>query len=154
MPTELRTNAKANDYTKKLWNRHQDNEYLKVNHYKEGLCYNCFKDKAVAATVVDICEQCFDKRAYEAVLVMISEKPKLHQLCFFCGKYKQWVIQYNVRLCQRCHRVVANILKRWNKKGGMFGNDPFWLAMKKKHGKDWAKIAFSPATPRDWQSRG
>ena len=35
------------------------------------------------------------------------------------------------------HRKVANITKDYNKKGGMFGADPFWIKMKKKLGKDW-----------------
>jgi len=28
----------------------------------------------------------------------------------------------------------------YNKQGGMFGADPFWQRMRKKHGKDWQII--------------
>ncbi len=140
MATKLPTNEKSNWATKILWNRHQANEYLKVDNYKEGYCFNCANRQAVSATITDMCEACFDKRNPEGILAQISKEPKIHQLCFYCGQYKEWVIQYNVRLCMRCHRQVRQILKRWNKKGGMFGNDPFWLKMRKRHGKDWKHL--------------
>ena len=31
LPTELDTNKNANDHTKKLWEKHQKNEYTRVN---------------------------------------------------------------------------------------------------------------------------
>jgi len=143
MPTKLPVDART-DVAKKLWSVHQANEYKRVNEYKEGLCFNCFKYKAVGATIVDMCKECFDKRGSEAILTQITKEPKMHSLCFFCGKYKDWIVQYNVRLCQRCNKVVSTILRRWNEKGGMFGNDPFWLKMQKKHGHDWKLIFFGP----------
>ncbi len=142
MATKLNNNAKSNWATKILWNRHQSNEYLKVDNYKEGYCFNCAERNAVCATVTDMCETCFDKRNPEGILAQVSKEPKIHQLCFYCGRYKEWIIQYNVRLCQRCFRQVAQILKAWNKKGGMFGNDPFWLKMRTRHGKDWKELMF------------
>ena len=61
-------------------------------------------------------------------------------LCFFCGKYKFEIEQINARFCRKCHRRIANVTKEYNKKGGPVGMDPFWLAMRKKHGKDWKII--------------
>jgi len=143
MPTKLPVDART-DVAKKLWRVHQENEYKRVNEYKEGLCFNCFKYKAVGATIVDMCQKCFYKRGSEAILTQITKEPIMHSLCFFCGKYQDYVIQYNVRLCERCGKVVAKILRRWNEKGGMFGNDPFWLSMERKHGKDWKLLFFPP----------
>ena len=144
MATKLPSNKDSNWATKILWNKHQANEKKAVDNYKEGYCFNCARRQAVAATVTDMCEACFDKRDPESILAQVSKEPKINQLCFYCGKYKPWVIQYNVRLCQRCFKQVAQILKGWNKKGGMFGNDPFWLKMRKRHGQDWKLLMFGP----------
>ena len=148
MATELNTNKGVNAATKHLWNSHQANEYLRVDNYKEGYCYNCASRKAVGATVTDMCEPCFAKRNPEGILAQVSKEASLWGLCFYCGEYKEWIIQYNVRLCQKCQRVVADVLKRWNKKGGMFGNDPFWLKMKKKYGNDWKALIFEQSGRR------
>ena len=61
----------------------------------------------------------------------------MYGLCFFCGKHKFNVEQINARLCRKCHRKVADVTKKYNKKGGMFKCDPFWKSLRKKHGKDW-----------------
>ncbi len=66
----------------------------------------------------------------------------MYGLCFFCGKHKFHIEQINARFCHSCHRRIANVTKEYNKKGGMFGADPFWVKMRKKHGKDW-KLLFS-----------
>ena len=50
--------------------------------------------------------------------------------------------QINARLCRKCSRGVADNIKEYNKKGGQFGGDQFWVRMIKKHGKDW-RAAFS-----------
>ena len=64
----------------------------------------------------------------------------MYGLCFFCGKYKFEIEQINARFCRTCHGRIAKVTKEYNKKGGMFGADPFWQKMRKKHGKDWRLI--------------
>ena len=51
MPTSLNNNSGDNDYTKKLWKTHQEDEYTHVDHYKEAVCINCFKKDASSATI-------------------------------------------------------------------------------------------------------
>ena len=102
MATKLNTNENATWATKILWNQHQANENKRVDNYKEGFCYNCARRNAVCATVADSCEDCFNKRDPSMILAQVSKEPKINQLCFYCGQYKPWVIQYNVRLCQKC----------------------------------------------------
>ena len=138
MATKLDTNANANDLTKKLWEKHQSNEYTHVDNYKEAICINCFKRDATSATIADICGDCGGKRGREPLLATISQK--MYGLCFFCGKYKFNIEQINARFCRSCHRRIANVTKEYNKKGGMMGADPFWIKMRKKHGKDWKEI--------------
>ena len=128
---------------KKLWQKHQDDEYTHVDNYKEAICIDCFSKDAAAATVMDICGDCAGKRGREPLLAKISDK--MYGLCFFCGKDRFHIEQINARLCRKCHRKVADITKKYNKKGGMFGADPFWLSIKKKHGKDW-KHTFNDPT--------
>ncbi len=136
MPTKLPVKLE-NDPQKRLWEKHQSIEQKSVNSYKEGLCYNCFKNKAVSATLADICQECFDKRGTETILAMVVEK--FYGMCFFCGKYKFPIVQYNFRLCMHCHEGVRKILTAYNKAGGFYGHDPFWKSMKKKQGKTWAR---------------
>jgi hypothetical protein len=138
MPTELDTNKDANDLTKKLWEKHQADEYTRVDNYKEAICINCFKRDATSATIADICGDCASKRGREPLLATITHK--MYGLCFFCGKHKFKVEQINARFCRSCHRRIANVTKEYNKKGGLFGADPFWIKMRKKHGKDWMHI--------------
>lgn len=145
MATKLPVNTNTWD-TKHLWNKHQADEFKKVNNYKEGYCYNCFKNRAVGATLVDICEKCFNKRGVETILAEVVEKE--YGLCFFCGDYHFHIMQYNVRLCERCNRAVGKLLRTWNEKGGMYGNDPFWKSMMRRNGKDWKQILFQPPKSR------
>ena len=95
MPTELDTNKNTNDLTKKLWEKHQSDEYTHVDHYKEAVCINCFKKDASAATIADICGDCAGKRGREPLLAKVSEK--MYGLCFFCGKHKLHIEQINAR---------------------------------------------------------
>jgi len=134
MPTELPV-VLGSDYAKRLWKKHQDNEYLRVNHYKEGYCFGCFKNRSVGSTIVDICEPCMLKKAKEAILTKI--KYNYYGMCFFCNTYTFHVWQINARLCESCHLKVRKILQEYNRRGGMYNVDPFWLSMKRKHGKDW-----------------
>ena len=140
MPTKLDTNANANDLTKKLWDKHQSDEYTHVDNYKEAVCINCFKKDATSATIADICGDCAGKRGREPLLAKVVDK--MYGLCFFCGEHKFHIEQINARFCRSCHKRIANVTKEYNKKGGMFGADPFWIRMRKKHGKDW-KLLFS-----------
>lgn len=146
MPTELDTNKDANVYTKKLWENHQKNEYTRVNNYKEALCFGCLKNKAANATVVDVCGDCAGKKGRETLLAVVKQKH--YGLCFFCNEYRFGLEQVNCRLCHNCHRRVANVTKEYNRKGGILGTDPFWQRMRKKHGKDWKQIFFTPEKVR------
>ena len=138
MPTSLNNNSGDNDYTKKLWKTHQEDEYTHVDHYKEAVCINCFKKDASSATIADICAECAGKRGREPLLATVSQK--MYGLCFFCGKYKFNIEQIIARFCRSCHRKIANVTKEYNKKGGPIGADPFWQKIRKKHGKDWQII--------------
>ena len=138
MATKLNVDDGGTDYGKKLWDKHQSDEYTHVDHYKEAICINCFKRDASAATIADICGDCAGKRGREPLLATITHK--MYGLCFFCGKYKFGIEQINARFCNTCHRRIANVTKEYNKKGGQFGADPFWQKMRKKHGKDWKII--------------
>ena len=51
MATKLNVNTGGEDIGKKLWERHQKDEYTHVDHYKEALCINCFKKDTAAATI-------------------------------------------------------------------------------------------------------
>ena len=80
MPTNLNTNKNANDLTKKLWEKHQADEFTHVDHYKEAVCINCFKKDASSATIADICGDCAGKRGREPLLAKVSEK--MYGLCY------------------------------------------------------------------------
>lgn len=138
MANKLNVNDGGTDYGKKLWDKHQADEYTHVDHYKEAICINCFKRDASAATIADICGDCAGKRGREPLLATVTQK--MYGLCFFCGSYKFEIEQINARFCHTCHRRIANVTKEYNKKGGVFGADPFWQKMRKKHGKDWKII--------------
>ena len=137
MGTKLNVDP-GSDIGKKLWEIHQENEYTHVTNYKEAICINCFKKDAASATIADICGECAGRRGREPLLATICQK--MYGLCFFCGKYQFNIEQINARFCHRCHRRIANVTKEYNKKGGPLGMDPFWISMRKKHGKDWKII--------------
>lgn len=143
MATKLDVNVGNTDLGKKIWNIHQNNEYTKVNNYKEGMCYNCFENNAVAALVLDICGDCAGKRGRETILVPI--KQVYYGMCYFCGDYKFNLEQINGRLCTKCHKRCATHIKEYNKKGGQFGADPFWKSVKRRHGQDWKLIMNDPS---------
>ena len=137
MGTKLNVDP-GSDIGKKLWEIHQENEYTHVDNYKEAVCINCFTKDAASATIADICGECAGKRGREPLLATITQK--MYGLCFFCGTYKFNIEQINARFCRGCHRKIANVTKEYNKKGGPMGSDPFWISMRKKHGKDWKLI--------------
>ena len=137
MATKLPVDV-GSDIGNKLWERHQADEYTHVDNYKEAICINCFTKDATSATIADICSECAGKRGREPLLATICQK--MYGLCFFCGKHKFEIEQINARFCRKCHRKIANVTKEYNKKGGPMGSDPFWLSMRKKHGKDWKFI--------------
>ena len=41
MATKLNVDKGGQDIGKKLWKKHQDDEYTRVNNYKEAICLNC-----------------------------------------------------------------------------------------------------------------
>ena len=134
MATKLDNNSQSNDLTKKLWETHQADEYTHVDNYKEAICIICFKRDVSIATICDICGDCAGKRGREPLLAKVTDK--YYGLCYFCGKYKFNIEQINARFCRTCHGRIAKVMKDYNKKGGMFGADPFWVKMRKRHGKD------------------
>ena len=144
--TELNVNTGGELIGKKLWDKHQKDEYTHVDNYKEAICINCFKKDATSATVADICGECAGKRGREPLLATISQK--MYGLCFFCGNYQFNIEQINARFCRGCHRKIADVTKAYNKKGGMFNADPFWIHMKKKLGKEWKELMHENAGNR------
>jgi hypothetical protein len=138
MATKLNVNTGGEDIGKKLWDRHQKNEFTKVNNYKEAVCLGCLKKDVAAATIATICGDCSGVRGREALLATVSHK--YYGLCLFCGKHKFNLEEINARFCMTCHRKIANVTKEYNKKGGIEGTDPFWLKIKKQHGKDWKAL--------------
>jgi len=143
MAEKLRVNYGNTYIGRKLWEKHQSNEYKRVSNYKEALCFNCFKTGAATATIVDICHDCIVKKGHkEAMLAKIKEN--YYGYCFFCDTYKFTVYQINARFCKTCNDRIIRRLRDFNKKGGYLGVDPFWLHMKRKHGKDWKIIMSDP----------
>lgn len=138
MPTKLNTNENANDLTKKLWAKHQANEYTRVSEYKEAVCLGCLKVDVAAATIADICEDCASKKGREPLLAVVLHK--MYGLCLFCGHYKFGIEQVNGRFCMSCMKRIAKVTREYNKKGGFMKVDPYWIHMRKKHGKDWKII--------------
>lgn len=137
MATKLNVDTGGQDIGKKLWEKHQKDEYTHVDNYKEAVCLNCFKKDAASATIVTICGECAGKRGREPLLAKMSDK--FYGLCYFCGEHKFHIEEINARFCRRCHRKIANVTKEYNKKGGLYAN-PFWSRMKKKNGKDWRQL--------------
>lgn len=138
MATRLNVNTGGEDAGKKLWKKHQSNEFTKVTNYKEAVCLNCLKKDVALATIAVICQDCAGKRGREALLAVISTK--YYGLCLFCGKHKFNLEEINARFCMPCHRRIANVTRDYNKKGGQMGTDPFWQHLRKKHGKDYKEI--------------
>jgi len=116
LPTELNTNENANDMTKKLWEKHQGDEYTKVSNYKEAVCLGCMKVDVAAATIADICGDCAGKKGREPLLAKVCDK--YYGLCFFCNSYKFNIEQVNGRFCNTCHTRIAKVTKEYNAKGG------------------------------------
>jgi hypothetical protein len=73
MGTKLNVDT-GSDIGKKLWERHQADEYTHVDNYKEAICINCFKRDATSATIADICGDCGGKRGREPLLATVSQK--------------------------------------------------------------------------------
>jgi len=139
MAEKLRVDDGGLDAGKRLLKKHQANEYTRVNNYKEAVCLNCLKKDRAIATIAVICGDCAGKRGREALLATVSHK--YYGLCLFCGQHKFNLEEINARFCTSCHRKIADITKTYNKKGGMFGSDPFWRHLRRKYGKDW-KLKF------------
>jgi len=135
MATKLNINHGGTDIGKKLLRKHQENEFTRVNNYKEAVCLNCLKNDRAVATIAMICGECAGKRGREALLATISHK--YYGLCLFCGLHKFNLEEINARFCMPCHGRIAKITKEYNKQGGMYGADPFWKRMRRKYGKDW-----------------
>ena len=142
MAEKLPVNTGNTFWGKKLWQKHQENEYTKVDNYKEGQCFLCFKRKDVSAMVIDICADCANKKGPETVLTLITEK--FYGMCFFCGLYKFKIENLNVRICRSCFGRMRKHLKAYNKAGGPYGADPFHKHLRRKWGKDWKILTQTP----------
>jgi len=139
MATKLNTNERANFATKKLWGVHQKNEQTRVNNYKEGICFFCFKNRAVSASLSELCERCTKKGGTEAILAVLP--PKFYAMCHMCGEYKFKINVLNIRGCETCNYRIRQSFKNLRKKG-VYGSDPFFKSLRRKNGKDW-KLLFS-----------
>ena len=135
-------NDGGTDIGAKIIDIHQSNEYTAVNKHKEGLCWGCFKNDAVGATVVECCQACFEKRGKETILVDIGPKP--YGMCHMCGIYAGNLKKLNVRFCISCGTRYRRHIKKYNKNDGMFGSDPFWKSLRRKHGKDYQMLFSNP----------
>jgi len=62
LATKLNVDPGGLGVGKKLWEKHQKDEYTHVDNYKEAICINCCKKDATSATIVDICGECGGKR--------------------------------------------------------------------------------------------
>ena len=144
---KLGINDGGTDLGAKVIDIHQSNEYTAVNKHKEGLCWSCYSNKAVGATLVEVCQDCFEKKGKEAILVDVSMAGgALHPygMCFICGDWKHGLHKLNVRFCETCARRYRKHLKVYNKAGGLVEADPFWKHIKRKFGKDFAHIMTDP----------
>lgn len=129
---------------KKLLEMRQANEWTKVNNAQEGYCYMCLKKDWVSATIVDICFKCASKKGMETILAIVKRFP--YGYCYDHGgycvlEYKNNIAQLNVRLCRKCTDHVAAQHKALRKKG-THKVDPFWLKMRKQHGKDYRSAGY------------
>ncbi len=144
--SEFRGREQNNPSYKKLWEKHQNNEYMRTNKYKESVCALCFKKDVCTATIANSCERCAHKMGVEAVLAVI--KSAVYDLCLFCGKYDFNILQLNLRLCMRCNRLITNTTRALSKAGGIQNYDPFYLHLKKRLGKDWQILFHQPSGRR------
>ena len=74
MATKLNVDKGGQDIGKKLWKKHQDDEYTHVNNYKEAICLNCFTKDAAAATIAMICGECAGKRGRDSMLLRAGKR--------------------------------------------------------------------------------
>ena len=65
MATKLPVDTGGTYVGKKLWEKHQKDEYTRVSNYKEAVCLNCLKVDATSATIADICGDCGQVEAME-----------------------------------------------------------------------------------------
>ena len=107
------------------------------------MCWGCFSNKAVGATIVETCNDCFEKRGKEPILVTVGINP--YGMCHMCGLYRTYIRKLNVRFCLSCGRRYRRHIKKYNKVGGMFNADPFWKKLRRKYGKDY-QLLFSDGT--------
>lgn len=138
MAHKLNVDTGGTHLGKKIWERHQADEYLKVSNYKEGFCFKCESKNAVAASIFEICQECMDKRGLEYVLARVGIN--YYGMCNFCGIHKYKLHKVNIRLCQSCMSKVTEYLSQFRK--GYDNVDPFWKSIKRRNGKDW-KLLFS-----------
>lgn len=138
----IRRESNNNDASKKLWEKHQQDEYQRINKFREGLCYGCEQKNLVGARMIDVCKACLKKHSPDIVLTVLSSK--IYGWCMLCSRYTWDVGHINVRMCSKCNGRIARNATAHNSSGGKLANDPFWQKIRKKYGKDYKEIFMLP----------
>lgn len=128
-----------NDGYRKLWNKHQSNEFTKINKYKEGYCWGCMKIDFVFATLIDVCSKCKRKKDNETKLTNLPFAPGMDGFCSICGFWEWGTGQINVRLCRSCIDRVQEKVRKYVRTGKAEGH-PLFTHLRKKNGKDWKQL--------------
>lgn len=131
---ELYEGPKVNPHEKKLWRKHQENEYTRISKHNEGLCVICFKKTFVVPVVIKACKVCLMKRGKEAYLAVFGHN--IYGFCLGCGQWKFDVYNLNGRVCQKCNNAIALVNEKLQK-GEQSKQDPFWKRIKRRFGKDY-----------------
>ena len=134
--TVKRRLGEKNDATKKLKNKVQDDEYTRINRHSEGRCWYCSEVNKITSSVFNACEDCINSRGNESIMSIVGIKFN-HELCDFCGVWKQEVCSINTSLCDvKCCRRVARVHKLYKLAGGRHSAPIIKLA-KRQYGKDY-----------------
>lgn len=139
----IRRESNTNESAKALWEKHQQDEFQRINKSREGYCYGCEKIDLVGARMIDVCKQCLKKHSPEIVLTILSSK--YYGWCMLCSRYTWDIGHINVRMCSKCNGRIARNANAFNKSDGKLGNDPFWLKIRRKYGKDYKELFMLPS---------
>lgn len=124
----------TNRFQEKLVEARQANDHTKIDKDFNGVCYGCFKNRYVRASIFDICQHCMSKRGHETILKVAGKKWSMY--CFFCGLIQDNIFILNARLCDSCNGVVARNHKHIRKRG-LKSIHPFYKKLKHDFGKDY-----------------
>lgn len=106
-----------------------------------GTCAMCNKYDKVAYRTVDACNNCGQKMG-EGVMAFFNVRQR--GFCHFCSEYvrvefNKNIATVNILLCMSCKERVKAAAKLFEKEGPKNLN-PFWKALRKEHGNEWADI--------------